>query len=426
MPSKLLIAAGEAAHGVRKADEFGIHAAISKVDGPAVMQRVRRLRDSFAAGVRDQIDDLPDGVAVKASAKFLSANRLGLSDGQQVEAKTIVIATGSASVLPPGFDELGEAVLTNETLFELQALPASIGVIGAGALGLEMAQALSRLGVKVEVFDMSEQIAGMPEGEPETSLRTALENELVFHLGVEPQPSKTEEGVQLSWQEEGHTRTAHFERLLVAAGRAPLLDGLDLEKTGLPLDDHGTPEFDRETLQCGDAPIFIAGDANHDRPILHEASKEGTIAGANAAGFPDVKAFARTARFQIMFTQPNMAVLGEPQGKETVVGRVDYADQGRAKAMGRNSGVCEIYARTGCGTLTGACLVGPDAEHLAHILVWAIEHGATASELLDNPFYHPTVEEGLKTALKQICSDLSLPRPDSRNDAQLPGDFGPG
>ncbi len=423
MPSKLLIAAGEAAHSVRNAGEFGIEVAQPRINGPEVMKRVRRLRDDFVSGVKDGLDDLPDGIAVKATAQFVSKTELALDDGKKVAAKAIIIATGSSPVIPPSFEGLGDRALTNESLFDLEQLPASLGVIGAGPLGLELAQALARLGVCVEVFDMGTEIAGLPKGDPHTSLKDALSRELTFHLDVKPEAKHVADGVELSWDEDGQSRTAVFERLLVAAGRAPNLEDLQLEIAGLDLDDHGTPVFDERTLQCSSSPVFIVGDANHDLPILHEASSEGAIAGNNAATYPAIQSFSRSTRLQIMFTEPNMAIIGDVPGDDTVTGQVDYRDQGRARVMGVNQGVCEIYARTGRGTITGACLVGPGVEHLAHLLAWSIEQGATASDLLERPFYHPTIEEGLKTALKQICQTLHLPKPASRDDAELPGDF---
>ena len=174
MPSKLLIAAGNAAHHVRMAGEFGIETGPPKVDGPKVMARVRRLRDDFVSGVKKQIADLPDGVTVKAAARFASPTELALDDGRIVAAKAIVIAVGSSPVIPPPFEDLGDAVITNESLFGLKDLPGSVGVIGAGPLGLELAQALARLGVHVEVFDKSARLAGLEAGEPEKSLREAL------------------------------------------------------------------------------------------------------------------------------------------------------------------------------------------------------------------------------------------------------------
>jgi len=425
MPSKLLIAAGNAAHNVRNAGEFGVEAGEPRIDGANVMARVRRLRGDFVSGVKKQIADLPDGVTVKATARFVSPTELSLDDGTKVLAKAIVIATGSSPVIPAPFEDLGDVVITNETLFELEDLPKSIGVIGGGPLGLELAQTLARLGVQVEVFDKSAQLAGLDEGEPETSLRRALETELGLHLEVEPAAQRNDDGsVTVNWMENGEAREARFEKLMGATGRAANLEALDLEKSGLELDDDGAPVFDQGTLQCGQSPVFIVGDANGARPILHEASTEGTIAGANAASYPDIKSFERSTRLQVMFTEPNMAKVGKDPDEDTIVGKVDFADQGRARAMAVNQGVCELYAEVQSGALTGATLVGPDAEHLAHLLCWEIENGSKASDLLNKPFYHPTLEEGLKTALKQICQDIGLPKPDSRDDAELPGDFG--
>ena len=420
MPSKLLIAAGEVAHSARSAAPFGIVLAEPRIDGPAVMRRVQRLRDQFVEATKAQFGKLPDGVALKARAHFEGPTTLALEDGRRVEARAVVIATGAKPVIPGPFKAAGDRVLTHETLFDLEDMPKSVGVIGGGPLGLEMAQALARLGVRVEVFDKGETLAGLPEGAPEASLRSALEAEFPLHLGVEPQASRTGEGVCLTWHE--GDRSADFERLLVAAGRSPHLGGLGLEAAGLDLDAHGTPVFDRDTLQCGNAPVFIAGDANHDRPILHEASAEGTIAGRNAALFPQVKPMNRKVLMQIMFTEPNMALVGQLAGEKSVIGTVDFTEQGRARVMGVNQGVSEIHADAREGRLTGACLVGPGVEHMAHMLTWAVGAGATASDLLNQPFYHPTLEEGLKTALQQICKAVSAPKPVERDDGFLPGE----
>lgn len=421
MPSKLLIAAGEAAHGARHAGEFGIELPAPQIDGTAVMKRVRRLRDHFVTATKKQFETLPDGVCVQARAQFTGQTRLSLDTGDTVSARAIVIATGAKPVIPEPFKAAREAILTHETIFDLEDLPASIGVIGAGPLGLELAQALSRLGVRVEVFDMGNTLAGLPEGPSEASLRAALQKEFPVHLSVGPSAELIAQGVRLTWGENDE-QTATFDRLLIAAGRAPHFNGLGLDAAGLELDEHGTPVFDSDTLQCAGSPVFIAGDANHDRPILHEASAEGTIAGRNAARYPDCQPLSRKVLLQIMFTEPNMARIGQPGEETSVTGRVDFGDQGRARVMARNQGVSEIYADARDGRLMGACLVGPGVEHMAHLIAWAVQSGTTATDLLDQPFYHPTLEEGLKTALQQICKAVSAPRPPERDDGFLPGE----
>ncbi len=422
MPSKLLIAAADAAHAVRSAHVFGVDAD-PVIDGAAVMARVRKERDKFVAGVEKSIAKIPDAVKVCARARFTGPTTLALDDGRTVRAKAVVIATGSSPAIPDSFDAVKDRVLTNETIFELETLPASVGVIGAGPLGLELAQALVRLGVETIVFDQGDAVAALKDSHVAEALHAILEHELPIKLGVETKAMLDGDGVRLSWsgKDSGEQR---FDYLLVATGRPPRLKGLGLETTGLDLDDHGSPDYAPDTMQCGEAPIFLAGDADHDRPVLHEASSEGTIAGRNAACFPDVTSAERMVPFAIMFTEPSVAVIGVvPKDGEAdiVVGTASYTDQGRAKVMACNAGLVRFYADAADGKLTGATMAGPGAEHSAHLIAWAIQSGWTATQTLALPFYHPTFEEGLKPALLAICHAVHAKPPPFRDDGFLPG-----
>ncbi|TCP67677.1 dihydrolipoyl dehydrogenase [Sphingomonas sp. PP-CE-1G-424] len=422
MPSKLLIAAGNAMHAVEQASVFGIEAS-GKVDGVAVMARVRKERGAFVAGVEKSIDKLPDEVKIKARAKFAGATILSLSDGREVHAKSVVIATGSSPAIPEMFDAVRDRVLTNESIFELADLPGSIGVVGAGALGLELAQAMARLGVETMVFDTGETIGGLKDPHVAEAYHAILSREMPILLGVELAVEPDGDGVKLAWtgSASGERR---FDYLLVATGRPPRIKDIGLETTGLALDDHGMPDFDRETMQCGTAPIFIAGDADHDRAVLHEASAEGTIAGRNAASYPEVTPGKRTVPFAITFTHPNVAVIGkiaEDGDADSVIGTASYDDQGRAKVEACNAGLVRFYADRGDGRLTGATMAGPAVEHSAHLIAWAIQSGWTATEVLDLPIYHPTFEEGMKGALRSICAEVHAPTPPDRDDGFTPG-----
>ncbi len=422
MPSKLLIAAADAAHAVRSAHVFGVDAD-PVIDGAAVMARVRKERDKFVAGVEKSIAKIPDAVKVCARATFTGPTTLALDDGRTVRAKAVVIATGSSPAIPDSFDAVKDRVLTNETIFELETLPASVGVIGAGPLGLELAQALVRLGVETIVFDQGDAVAALKDSHVAEALHAILEHELPIKLGVETKAVLDGDGVRLSWsgKDSGEQR---FDYLLVATGRPPRLKGLGLETSGLDLDDHGSPDYAPDTMQCGEAPIFLAGDADHDRPVLHEASSEGTIAGRNAACFPDVTSAERMVPFAIMFTEPSVAVIGVvPKDGEAdiVVGTASYTDQGRAKVMACNAGLVRFYADAADGKLTGATMAGPGVEHSAHLIAWAIQSGWTATQTLALPFYHPTFEEGLKPALLAICHAVHAKPPPFRDDGFLPG-----
>ena len=402
MPSKLLIVAGEAHHAVQRAGLFGIEVGNVGVDGAAVMARVRRERDHFVAATKEGFEQLPEGVAQHATARFVAPDRLQLSNGKTVKARSVIIATGSYPLVPAPFDALGDRALTNETIFELPDLPRSLAVIGTGPVGLELAQAMARLGVAVTLFGQDDGLGALKDAEVKAELHRILAQDLTLYLNVEVDARREGAGVRLSWSGAA-TGEGDFEYVLVAAGRPPWLKGLGLETTGIELDDHGTPVYDPKTLQCGSSSIFIAGDADHDRPILHEASDEGAIAGHNAACYPEVRPTPRSPLFSLIFTDPPVAVLGSPPDEDSLIGTSSYHDQGRARVEARNQGIARFYAEPGTGKLTGAAMVGPGMDHIGHLLVLALIHGETASSLLDMPFYHPTLEEGLKSGLREIC-----------------------
>jgi dihydrolipoamide dehydrogenase len=184
------------------------------------------------------------------------------------------------------------------------------------------------------------------------------------------------------------------------------LQGLNVPSTGIPLDEHGIPHFDTTTLQCANAPIFMAGDVDGQRPVLHEASSQGAIAGRNAVMFPDVCPGKRAVPLSIMFTDPPLATIGAPPSDSTLVGVGSYADQGRAKIDACAAGVVRIYADGASGAITRAVLLGPGMDHIAHLFAWAVECRQTAADILKLPFYHPTLEEGLTHPLRQISESF--------------------
>ncbi|MGE7368777.1 dihydrolipoyl dehydrogenase [Neorhizobium sp. NPDC001467] len=417
MPSKLLIAAGKAAHHARQAETFGIHAQDVAIDGRAVMRRVQDYRDSFVASTIQSIEELPPESRLQGFARFVAADRLQVSE-RTIRAKSIVIATGSSSAVPPAFQGLSN-VHTNADIFDMPDLPASLAVIGAGPLGLELAQAFAHLGVDVAVFDEGDSVAALKDAHVAAALRGRLETVFALHLGSKVTADADREGIAISWTGKSSGRRV-FSRVLIAAGRPPNLKGLDLDEAGIELDDHGTPVFDRTTMQCGSSAIFMAGDCNADVPVLHEASAEGAIAGNNAARYPNVRASRRTTPLAITFTEPASASIGAEADADSIIGAVSFDDQGRAKVEASNTGLLRIYADRE-GRLTGAAMAAPAAEHMAHLLAWAVTHRQTAMQLLELPIYHPTYEEGLRSALRDICGQMDISPPDDRDQGSAPG-----
>jgi dihydrolipoyl dehydrogenase len=167
--------------------------------------------------------------------------------------------------------------------------------------------------------------------------------------------------------------------------------------------------------------LLLAGDVDGQRPVLHEASSEGAIAGRNAASFPKVRKTKRTVPLSIMFTDPPLAMVGANPSDAMVIGSASCADQGRARVEARNAGLVRIYADRNSGVLVGATLFGPGMDHIAHLLAFAIERGETAGALLKLPMYHPTFEGGLKPALRQVCEASNFPELEQIDDVPPPG-----
>lgn len=407
MPSKLLVAAAEVAHHATHATPFGVSATVS-VDGRAVMDRVRSERDRFVGFVLEGVEKIPESHRLRGHARFMSPEELDV-DGTRVRARAIVVATGSVPYVPSMFDTIRDRLVVNDDVFEWETLPTSIAIFGAGVIGLEIGQALHRLGVRVRIFGRSGTVGPLEDPVVKAAAKAAFRTELDidFDARIEAvQPEGT--GVSVSHLDaDGNLVREHFASALIAAGRRPNVANLGLEQAGIAAEVIVNPR----TMQWGDSRIFVAGDANDDLPLLHEAADEGAIAGDNAASYPDVKAKPRRTPLAIAFTEPALAFVGggyraaEASGRY-VAGYVDFTHQGRSRIMLQNKGAARLYVDPETRRFLGAELAAPRAEHLAHLLSWAKQAGLTVDEMLAMPFYHPVVEEGLRTALRDVVAKL--------------------
>lgn len=417
MPSKLLVAAADAAHAVSKAHGFGIGDAVvhANVHGVRVMERIRAERDRFVGLVNESAGTIPPGHRLQGHAEFLSSSSV-LVGAVTVRANAFVLATGSRPTRHEMFAGLGDRLIVSDDLFELPDLPGSVAVFGAGSVGLELGQALHRLGVRVRLFGQDGGLGPLTDPTIREEAQRIIGAELPLDTQAEVESIKrVGRQVELTFLCAGARVTERFDYLLAATGRVPNVDHLGLEHSGLALDSGGVPCFDRATLRCGTSSIFIAGDADIDVPVLHEAFAEGTIAGDNAARFPNVQRVARLTPMAIVFSYPQIAMVGERweavRDRGVVVGEVSFEDQGRSRIMMANQGRLHIYADRANARFLGAEMVGPSAEHLAHLLAWAHQLGLTVHEMLRLPIYHPVVEEVLRTALRRAAMQFTLPPP---------------
>ncbi|MGF1447632.1 MAG: dihydrolipoyl dehydrogenase [Pikeienuella sp.] len=415
MPSKLLIAAAEAAHAGPHAARFGVNYPAPQVDGRAVMDRVRAERDRFVGFVVEAVEAWPERHRAKAWARFTSDHELALSDGRTVRAERIVIATGSRPNIPKPFEAFGDRLIVNDDVFAWETLPGSAVVFGAGVIGLELGQSLHRLGVRTALFGRDNLVGPLTDPQVLKTARGIFTEEFEFHPhGEVTRMARTEAGVAIDYTEDGATKTAEFDYALVATGRRPNVDGIGLETTSIELDDRGIPVYDLHTGRCGQSHVFIAGDVNNRLPLLHEAADEGMAAGYNAARFPEIRRFAKSSPITVMFSDPQIMMVGEShrelaqRGADFAIGEIDWSDQGRARVMGINAGLLRVYGERNTGLFLGAEGIGPRAEHIAHLLAWSHQSRLTVSEMLARPFYHPVFEEGLRTALRSLNAALEM------------------
>jgi dihydrolipoamide dehydrogenase len=414
MPSKLLIAAAEAAHAIDHAAAFGVRVdGATRIDGREVMDRVRRERDRFVGFVVRGVEGIAAEDRVEGRARFLDRNTLDVGGHTRIAARSVVIATGSRPAVPQFLTAAGDRLVVNDDVFAWETLPRSVAVFGPGVIGLELGQALARLGVRVVVLGRGGRVGPLTDPVVREAAVKAFSAEVYLDADADVRRvARVPAGVEVEYRRvDGTVATETFDYLLAATGRRPNVDGLGLESLGLERDAQGVPRFDPRTLRVADTDLFIAGDAANDIPLLHEAADEGRIAGDNAALLPAVAPGHRRAPLAVVFTDPQIAIVGG--GYEKLVpgsfeaGEVSFEDQGRARVMLRNRGHLRAYADRATGRFLGAEMAGPAAEHIGHLLAWALANRMTVASMLEMPFYHPVVEEGLRTALRDLHARLN-------------------
>ena len=424
MPSKALIEAANAFHRRHAFEAFGLRGAEGlTADIAAVLQRVRALRDQFVAGALQATETL--GAARMAGrATVLGPNAVDI-DGTPYATRSIIIATGSRPRVPDAWLAFGDRILTTDTLFEQPTLGPRVAVIGMGVIGVEIAQALARLGIEVAAFTTGNTLAGLKDPTLNAELAAVLKQEMLLHTGAPAELREVAGGIEVS---SGPNRVV-VDQVIAAMGRMPNIEHLGLETLGVPLDKRGMPAVNPQTQQIGDLPVFLAGDANAQVPLLHEAADEGHIAGINAMACaltpaaapaaapaaiptpPTPTRFQRRTPLAIVFCDPQVAMAGKRladlDSAHTVTGTDRFTNQGRARAAQRNRGALHVYADRATGRLQGAEMCAPAAEHLAHLLALAVQQKLTVHQLLGMPFYHPVLEEGLRTALRDAARQLA-------------------
>ena len=412
MPSKVMIQVANDFDRRRKFSAFGVEGGESlKIDYSRVMEHVRSLRDRFVRSVLSPMDEWEDKF-IKGRAEFVDAHTLRVND-EEISAERIIIAVGSRPIIPKDWQSYSEHLVDTDSFFEMKALPSRMAVIGLGVIGIELGQALKRLGVDVIGITLGNDIGGLSDPKIREYVTRKFSEEMPIHINGAEVLGLSDKGLL---RIKADDKIYEVPKALIAVGRRPNLDRVNIEKLGHVLNDRGVPAKNPNTMQLEGFPhIFIAGDATFDRPILHEASDEGFIAGHNAVNAVEV--FQRRLPLGITFSDPNIAYVGKRfeqlknENAKFVIGEVSFEGQGRSIVKLKEQGLLRLYAEENSGKILGAEIHAPDGEHLAHLLAWGISAEFTVKDALRMPFYHPVIEEGLKTALRDAAEKLYGERP---------------
>lgn len=412
MPTKALLYSAEIAHLARHAPTWGIRAESVTVDYGAVMERKNRMIQGFADYRRGQLSDGRFAL-IRASARFLDPHTLRLSDGGTLSARNFVLATGS-TISPPPLESLGKAgYLTSDDALALKAAPASLVVLGGGAIALEFAQFFSRMGSKVTLIQRSPQLLRDEDPETAESIQDALAREgIVIHTGTQLLGAERGGvGKRIRFGKAGGEFQVDAEEILVALGRQPNIEGLALEKAGVETP-QGRIGVDDRMLTS--APhIYAAGDCVGLYEIVHIAIQQGETAAANILG-RDRRMDYRLIS-SIVFTDPQVARVGLTAKEATARGiphlsaSYPFNDHGKSMIMEALDGFVRLLAHSETGEIIGGACVGPVGGELIHIIVAAMHKRMTVHELAAMPHYHPTLAEIWSYPAEELADAIPTP-----------------
>lgn len=411
MPSKVLISTANRMYDIEHADEVALQVE-AHIDRSAVMQHVRQLRDRFTAATLADVDSWDKSHKISGAAKFINANTIQVNN-QHYQAKSFILAVGSTPNMDAEWKaELGDRYINSDDIFELEQLPISLAVIGSGVIAIELAQAMTRLGVQTTVFARSQKVGSLSSPQLQPLACKELSQAMNIKFKVLPENiKKSQHGVLISFTD-NVSQTLEVDYVLSATGRSSNLNSLDLTQINPLFKEIRNLPINNQSKQLGEYPIFIIGDAYTQTPVQHEAAVEGKLVVESCLNFPKLKDLKTLTPLSIVFSSPEMAIAGQSykqlidENVEFITGYASYERQGRALVLGKNHGAAEVYVDVNTRQLLGAELLVESAEHMGHLLAWIISEKLTVDQILEKPFYHPTLEEGLRSALKHARRQL--------------------
>jgi pyruvate/2-oxoglutarate dehydrogenase complex dihydrolipoamide dehydrogenase (E3) component len=405
VPSKALIKAAKVAHDRRHGSEYGIAPTEPDIDFQAVKAHIQGVIDQIAPV--DSVERYEGfGVTVIKEDAAFADDRTLISDNHEVRAKRIVVAAGSRAAVPPIPGLADVPYLTNETIFQVPTLPRHLLIIGSGPIGLEMGQSFRRLGSKVTIIDIAEPLGQSDPDHAKILIETLRAEGVDFRAPAKTkQITKTARTFKVEFEDGATVSGSH---LLVAAGRAPNVDGLDLDKAGVKYDRRGI-ETDA-ALRTSNPRIYAAGDiAAGKGGLTHAAGFHASALIKNLyfmpPGLGGLLAKATTSRMPaVIYTQPELGTIGAGPDAAAKTLHFDFIENDRAIAERDTVGGVKLYLDSK-SKLIGASVVGSQAGELINTISLAMAGGMKLSQITGMISPYPTRTEVVKRAASSHFTD---------------------
>jgi pyruvate/2-oxoglutarate dehydrogenase complex dihydrolipoamide dehydrogenase (E3) component len=409
-PTKAVISSAKVARLARRAADYGVRVSAVDVDFEAVLERAESVLQSSRRSLRSTLDEagvrLLEGHA-RLAGRHGEAFRVQVGS-ETLRAKAVVLNTGTRTAIPPveGLEALLESgrVLTAETWLEQRTLPAHLAVLGASYIGLELGQFYRRMGSEVVILDTAERIAAREDEDVSRALQALLEEEgITFRLGAQvSRVSAQGEGVVLQLEGGEEVAASH---LLIAAGRQPNTDALNLASVGLAPGDGGFLEVD-ERLASKVEGLWVAGDIRGGPMFTHTAYDDFEVLASQLLGRGE-RTTERLVPYA-MFTDPQLGRVGFSErearaaGFEVLVATYDMNKNGRARALGEEEGFVKVVVDATTQQFLGAAVLAAEGAELVHVFV-ALMNAGTPYTVLDKALHiHPTLSEATKSVVKGL------------------------
>ena len=415
IPTKMLAYTAEVAETVRSAARFGVDARIDRIRWADIRDRVfGRLEPIGDSGRehRREHGTVHDGYARFTGPRALAVD---LHDGGTAEftADRIVLADGGRPVVPPPVADSGVPFDTSDTIMRIDELPRHLAVIGGGYIAAEFAHVLGGLGCEVTIVEAADTLLGSMDETVVERFTDAARERFTVHTGRSVEAVTGSAGdVRLQLDDGTEIRA---DRLLVAAGRTPNSDRMDLDRGGVETHDDGRVKVDAHGRTSADG-VWALGDIASAHPLKHVANHEADVVRHNLAHPGDLRTFGHELIPAAVFTVPQIGTVGRTEqqcrdeGLDHRVGLHDYADVAYGWAMEDERGFCKIITSPD-GTLLGAHLLGPQAPTLVQQLVQAMALGVDAQRLTEiQHWIHPALTEVIENALREVSTDGCPPR----------------